>query len=98
MKVVESALSTIGIDDMLLQLGRARGVIPMLSARAKVDDFKDDFFIGLGVFYEVGKLCFFVCWDEYTACGVQGLGTTVEANPATLWHVLNDWQQSFEAG
>ena len=34
----------------LLQLGRARSIIPILSARAKVGDFQDDFFMFLGVF------------------------------------------------
>ena len=39
------------VGSRLLQLGRARMVITILSARTKVSDFKDDFFmIVLGLF------------------------------------------------
>ena len=31
----------------LLQLGRARSIVAILSARAKVSNFKDDFFMGV---------------------------------------------------
>ena len=43
-----------GIDDMLLQLVRARARTE-ISARSKVNDFKDNFFMGvLGFEDEVG--------------------------------------------
>jgi hypothetical protein len=34
------------VGSRLLQLGRARMIITILSARMKVSDFKDDFFMG----------------------------------------------------
>jgi hypothetical protein len=36
------------VGSRLLQLGRARSIVTILSARAKVSDFKDDLFMGLG--------------------------------------------------
>jgi hypothetical protein len=46
MKLVVSLLCTTGIDFVLLQLSLARMIITILSARAKVEDFEDDFFMG----------------------------------------------------
>ena len=33
------------LGSTLLQLGRTRSIIPILTARTKVDDFKDNFFM-----------------------------------------------------
>ena len=65
----------------LLQLGRARSVIAIISARAKVNDFEDDFFMGLlGLKEEVSKLVFcFVVGQQDTTCRMFWLLAYMEA-------------------
>ena len=41
------------VGSRLLQLGRARMVITILSARSKVNDFKDNFFMGVLGFEDI---------------------------------------------
>ena len=53
--MIVSLCCMIGIDDVLLQLGRTRMVIAILSTRRIVNDFKKDFFmIVLGFEDEIG--------------------------------------------
>ena len=77
----------------LLQLGRARSIVAILSARTKVSDFKDDFFMGLlGLEDKISKCFFFVSGNENAASRVLGFGATMEADAAALWDVLYNGQ------
>ena len=76
---------------------RARSIVAILSARTKVSDFQNNFFMFiLRLEDKISKCFFFVSGNENAASRVLGFGATMKADAAALWDVLHDRQQSFE--